>query len=71
MKDKGLNSVLDEGLRIKDERLNSTDSEGAAWRLHLLENSETNVTSPSSCVLHPASQISLLSCVLSPSSAHQ
>ena len=37
--------LVDEGLRIKDERLNSADS----------ENSETNVISPSSCVLHPAS----------------
>ena len=36
---------MDEGLRIKDERRNSADS----------ENSETNVISPSSCVLHPAS----------------
>ena len=33
-------------LRIKDERLNSNDS----------ENSETKVISPSSCVLHPASK---------------
>ena len=33
-------------LRIKDERLNSNDS----------ENSETKVISPSSCVLHPSSQ---------------
>ena len=37
--------LVDEGLRIKDERRNSADS----------ENSETNVISPSSCVLHPAS----------------
>ena len=37
--------TLDEGLRIKDERLNSNDS----------ENSETNVISPSSCVLYPSS----------------
>ena len=33
-------------LRIKDERLNSNDS----------ENSETQVISPSSCVLHPSSK---------------
>ena len=33
-------------LRIKDERLNSNDS----------ENSETKVISPSSCVLHPSSK---------------
>ena len=37
---------LDEGLRIKDERLNRADS----------ENSETTVISPSSCVLDPSSQ---------------
>ena len=37
--------LVDEGLRTKDERQNSADS----------ENSETNVVSPSSCVLHPAS----------------
>ena len=37
--------LVDEGLRTKDERRNSADS----------ENSETNVISPSSCVLHPAS----------------
>ena len=37
--------LVDEGLRIKDERRNSADS----------ENLETNVISPSSCVLHPAS----------------
>ena len=43
--DKGVNSSVDEGLRIKDERLNSTDS----------DTSETKVISPSSCVLHPSS----------------
>ena len=37
--------TLDEGLRIKDERQNSTDS----------ETLETKVISPSSCVLHPSS----------------
>ena len=36
----------DKGARIKDERLNSADS----------ENSETKVISPSSCVLHPSSK---------------
>ena len=40
-----VNSTIDKGLRIKDERLNSSDS----------ENSETNVTSPSSFILHPSS----------------
>ncbi|MGM9810059.1 MAG: ABC transporter substrate-binding protein [Paludibacteraceae bacterium] len=49
--------LVDEGLRIKDERLNSFDSEGAAWRPHLLENSNTKVIGPSSCVLHPSSII--------------
>ena len=47
IKDERRNSSVDEGLRIKDERLNSIDS----------ENSETNVTSPSSCVLHPSSKL--------------
>ena len=42
---------LDERLRIKDERLNSADS----------ETSETKVICPSSCVLHPSSQESPLS----------
>ena len=45
MKDERLNSTLDEGLRIKDKRLNSVDS----------ETSETNVISPSSFILHPSS----------------
>ena len=36
---------LDEGLRIKDKRLNSINS----------DTSETKVISPSSCVLHPSS----------------
>ena len=40
--DEGLNSFVDEGLRIKEERLNSTDS----------DTSETKVISPSSCVLY-------------------
>ena len=43
--DEGLNSSVDEGLRITAERLNSTDS----------DTSETKVISPSSCVLHPSS----------------
>ena len=55
MKDTRQNSLLDEGLRIKDERLNSADS----------ETSETKVISPSSCVFHPSSQESPSS--LSPS----
>ena len=45
MKDERLNSSVDEEARIKDKRLNSADS----------ETSETNVISPSSCVLHPSS----------------
>ena len=56
--DKGQNSVLDEGLRIKDKRLKSIDS----------ETSETNVISPSSFILHPSSQGSPSSCILHPSS---
>ena len=56
--DKGVNSFVDEGLRIKEERLNSTDS----------DTSETKVISPSSCVLHPSSNDSPSSCVLPPSS---
>ena len=54
--DKGLNSFVDEGLRIKEERLNSTDS----------DTSETKVISPSSCVLDPSSNDSPSSCVLHP-----
>ena len=46
MKDERLNSSVDEEARIKDERLNSADS----------ETSETNVISPSSCVFHPSSK---------------
>ncbi|MGM9826539.1 MAG: ABC transporter substrate-binding protein [Paludibacteraceae bacterium] len=49
--------LVDERLRIKDERLNSNDSKGAAWRPHLLDTSETKVISPSSCVLYPSSTI--------------
>ena len=59
---------LDERLRIKDERLNSADS----------ETSETKVISPSSCVLHPSNSAgedacapghnSPSSCVFHPSS---
>ncbi|MGN1248125.1 MAG: class I tRNA ligase family protein, partial [Paludibacteraceae bacterium] len=52
---KGWEVSEDKGLSMKDERLNSDDSEGAAWRPHLLETSETEVISPSSCVLHPSS----------------
>ena len=45
--DEGARMLSDEGARIKDERLNSAYS----------ETSETKVTSPSSCVLHPSSFI--------------
>ncbi|MDY2942406.1 MAG: radical SAM protein [Paludibacteraceae bacterium] len=63
---------LDKGLRIKDERLNSTDCKvprpltpsPQAGRGSL----ETGVISPSSCVIHPSSQESPSSCVLHPSS---
>ena len=50
--------LSDEGARIKDERLNSADS----------ETSETNVLSPSSCVLHPSSQATLTTAVNHPCS---
>ena len=59
--DKGVNSFVDEGLRIKEERLNSTDS----------DTSETKVISPSSCVLHPSSNDSPSSCVLHPLSVEE
>ena len=59
--DKGVNSFVDEGLRIKEERLNSTDS----------DTSETKVISPSSCVLDPSSNDSPSSCVLPPSSVEE
>ena len=49
--------LVDERLTIKDERLKSNDSEGAARRPHLLDTSETKVISPSSCVLYPSSTI--------------
>ena len=42
--------LLDNGLRMKDEGLNSADS----------ETSETNVISPASCLLHPSSCIDLI-----------
>ena len=42
--------LLDNGLRIKDEGLNSADS----------ENSQTKVISLSSCVLHPSSCLSII-----------
>ena len=56
--DEGARMLSDEGARIKDERLNSADS----------ETSETKVISPSSFILHPSSQESPSSCVLAPSS---
>ena len=43
---KGWEVSEDKGLRMKDERLNSSDA----------ENAETGVASPSSCVLHPSSE---------------
>ena len=57
IKDEGLRSVLDKGLRIKDKRLNSTGDAGVspAVEKHYTENSETKVISPSSFILHPAS----------------
>ena len=49
---------VDEGARIKDERLNSADS----------ETSETKVISPSSFILHPSSQEMLTTAVNHPCS---
>ena len=54
--DEGLRTLSDEGLRIKDKRLKSTDS----------ENADTKVISPSSCVLNPSSQESPSSATLPP-----
>lgn len=45
-KEESADETVDEGLKIKDEGLNSNDA----------ENSTTNVISPSSCVFHPSSQ---------------
>ena len=49
--------LVDEGARIKDERLNCSGAQASppAENSADSENSETNVISPSSCVLHPAS----------------
>ena len=58
--DKGVRTLSDEGARIKDERLNSADS----------ETSETNVISPSSFILHPSSQATLTTAVNHPCSYH-
>ena len=49
--------LLEQRTKSQEQRINSADSEGAAWRPHLLENSETEVASPSSCVLYPSSTI--------------
>ncbi len=54
--DEGLRILSDEGLRIKDKRLNSTES----------ENLDTKVISPSSLILNPLSQESPLSATLPP-----
>ena len=54
--DEGLRTLLDKGARSKDKRLNSADS----------ETSETNVISPSSCVLHPSSKESPSSFIFHP-----
>ena len=50
---------LDERLRIKDKRLNSNDFKEvrSLGRTQYKDASETKVTSPSSCVLHPSSFI--------------
>ena len=54
----GARTLSDEGAKIKDERLNSADS----------ETSETNVISPSSFILHPSSQEALTTAVNHPCS---
>ena len=54
--DEGLRTLSDEGLRIKDKRRKSTDS----------ENADTKVISPSSCVLNSSSQESPSSATLPP-----
>ena len=51
-----IGETVAEGARIKDERLNSSDS----------ETIETNVIRPSSCVLHPSSQATLTTAVNHP-----
>ena len=56
--DEGARTRSDEGDRIKDERLNSSDS----------AYSESKVISPSSCVLHPSSQAMLTTAVNHPCS---
>ena len=62
--DKRLNSADFEEVRspgrtrckdLSETNVTTTDSEGAAWRPHLLDTSETNVISPSSFILHPSS----------------
>ena len=51
-----IGETVDEGARIRDERINSSDS----------ETLETKVISPSSCVLHPSSQATLTTAVNHP-----
>ena len=63
IKDKRQNSSVDEGARIKNERLNCPGAQASPPAENSIdsETSETNVISPSSCVLHPSSQESLWS----------
>ena len=51
-----IGEIVDEEAKIKDERLNSSDSETLG----------TKVISPSSCVLHPSSQVTLTTAVNHP-----
>ena len=51
--------VVEQRTKNKEQRLNSGDSEGAAWRPHLLETSETKALSPSSFILPPLSIVDM------------
>ncbi|MGM9810610.1 MAG: type I restriction enzyme HsdR N-terminal domain-containing protein [Paludibacteraceae bacterium] len=56
IKDERLNSTVDERLRTQDERLNELPRPACGEGAGGGGNSETNVISPSSCVLHPSSK---------------
>ena len=54
-------AIVDEGLRMKDERLNCPGAQASPPAENSIdsETSETNVISPSSCVLHPSSIVDM------------
>ena len=56
MKDERLNSVVDEGLRTQDEKLNELPRPACGEGAGGGATSEKKVTSPSSYVLHPSSK---------------